>query len=341
MNVSKIDMTELADLLEDRKNNTPQKIALILGSRAGALFHSPSFIDAMAQYSAIPQFFVDMNERERFSTCYSLLKQAKEREAGNDLKITLKQIIKDVRFSMADECMAEFVKQDIFKVILSFNPDDLLYGAFTALDLKKEDDFVEFDLDHIDNHTIDEIRLHDKVKACKVIKFFNDVEAFIHKLDKPQELENIRVCVKTLLERMRIKEVLIVGIDLTWDHMILSSLPSRLKTAWFVNEDEQVKADFCSKYSEIEQIGFVTGTQGRYDKFLRTLYFQLNPGIPPLRYELTSRLQNQLNVMQQELKSLTKVTKDTYDLNLKMHRQIIQLAQQVEEAQKYERDKRE
>lgn len=339
--MSKIDITELADLLEDRKNNNSQKIALILGSRAGALFRSQSFIDAMAHYRASPHFFVDMNERERFGACHALLKQAKEREAGNDLEITLKQTIKDVPFSMADDCMAELVKQEIFKMILSFNPDDLLYSAFTALDLKKEDDFVEFDFDHNDDQTVNEIRLHDKIKACKVIKFFNDVEAFIYKLDKLQELESISACVKTLLERMRIKEVLIVGIDLTWDHIILSALPSRLKTVWFVNEDEQVKDLFCSKYAEVGQIRFITGSQGRYDKFIRTLYFQLNPGIPPHRYELTSRLQNQLNVMQQELKSLNDGMKNLQDGNSRVQRQLTKLSMQVEEAHKHDRDKKE
>jgi archaellum component FlaC len=37
---------------------------------------------------------------------------------------------------------------------------------------------------------------------------------------------------------------------------------------------------------------------------LKALYWQINPGIPPRRYELTGRLQNQLNVMQRDLTSI-------------------------------------
>ena len=49
MDVLGIDIAELAELLEARKNND-QKIALILGSRTGALFRSQCLAEEMALY---------------------------------------------------------------------------------------------------------------------------------------------------------------------------------------------------------------------------------------------------------------------------------------------------
>ena len=68
--VSSIDITELAGILEDRKSNS-QRIAVIIGSRAGALFHSEEFYDELKAYST--RNFADMDERSRFYECYSIL----------------------------------------------------------------------------------------------------------------------------------------------------------------------------------------------------------------------------------------------------------------------------
>src|SRR5262245_33813430 len=126
MDISRIDITELAELLEDRKNND-QKVALILGSRTGALFRSQSFAEEMALFSA--RSLADMNERERFSACYQLLKRAKHQTGRKDLEILLDQKIRNIDFSMADDCLAELVEQKVFKLILSSSVDDLIYHA--------------------------------------------------------------------------------------------------------------------------------------------------------------------------------------------------------------------
>jgi hypothetical protein len=341
IDVSRIDITELTGLLEDRKNND-QKIALLLGSRTGALFRSQSFVEEMAPHSTSTRSFVDGNERERFSECYALLKTAKKQIDRRDLEILLNQKIRNIDFSMADDCLAELVEQKVFKLILSANPDELLYDAFTTLGLKENHDFVDFDLGRLSIvDTVDEILFHEKISACKMIKFYNDVDTFVHSLDKPQIQEEISLCVKSLLDRMRIKEVLIVGLDLSWDSLILSALPSRVKTVWFVNEDEHVKDTFRTTYEGIEQFRFITGGQGGYEKFVKALYWQINPGIPPRRYELTSRLQNKLNVMHHDLTSIKDVLKKLHEEVTHMQRQITKLSHRVEEAIKHERSERE
>lgn len=299
MNISRIGVAELAELLEDRKSEN-QNVALILGSRAGALSRSEGFVDAMALSSKSMLSFVDKNERERFSECYTLLQIEKAKPAIGEIERLLKEKTRDINSSMADSCIAELVEQKVFKLILTTNADDLLYDAFTTLGLKEKQNFVDFDLGRLSiTDTIDEILSYsyEKRNACKILKFYGDIGAFVHRLDKTQMQKEISQGVKTLLERMKIKEILIVGIDLTWDEMILSALPARLETIWFVNEDERVKDAFYSLYQRAEDAKFITGQQGSSEKFFKALYWQINPGIPPL----TSQLQKQLNMMQLDL----------------------------------------
>lgn len=289
-------------MLEDRKNNDP-KIALILGSRTGALFRSESFAEEMAFYST--RAFGGMNERDRFSACYTLLQTAKKQMSSSDLELILRQQIRKVSFSIVDDYLADLVSQKVFKLVLSSNTDDLIYDAFAALGLKEKQDFVDFDLGRQSiTDIVDEIISHEKVSACKVIKFYNDVDAFVHRLDKQQMQEEISQRAKRLLEGMWVEEVLVVGMDPIWDQLILSALPARIKTVWFVNEDEQAKDTFCAKYEGVEEFRFIIGGQGGYEKFLKALYWQISPGVPPRYHELTGQLQHQLKVIQQDLKSI-------------------------------------
>src|SRR5689334_25392500 len=135
MDVSRTDIAELAEMLEDRKNNN-QNFALILGSRTGALFRSQQISEEMALYNSSAHPFVDSKEGGHFSAYYSKLELAKKQRSSNDLKHSLLRDIRNILpFSPADECLAALVKQDLFKVILYCNPDDILYNAFTALEL--------------------------------------------------------------------------------------------------------------------------------------------------------------------------------------------------------------
>ena len=76
--VSLIDVTELSEILEDKKINS-QRIAVIVGSRAGALFRSEEFYDELEPYST--RTFADMDERDRFSECYSILEDIYKRRS--------------------------------------------------------------------------------------------------------------------------------------------------------------------------------------------------------------------------------------------------------------------
>ncbi|HWS84981.1 MAG TPA: hypothetical protein VN207_12075 [Ktedonobacteraceae bacterium] len=333
MDVSRIGIAELAEMLEDRKNND-QNFALILGSRTGALFRSQQFAEEMALYNTSAHSFVDSEERDHFSRYYSLLKIEKKQRSSNDLKHSLNQKIRNIPFSPADECLAALVKQGIFRTVLYCNPDDILYEAFTALELKKREEYAEFDIDLLAmTEDFGRVVYAGNRRTCKVINLYNDIDAFVYSLDKPQEQQERGLYVRKLLDHMSIKEVLIMGIDLQWDDIILDALPSRVKTVWFVNEDEQVKETFRSKYKKIEQFMFITGKHAEYEKILKTLHFQINPGILPRRYEMTSELRHQLNLMQRDLTSIKDGLESLETKVTTIQSQIIRLSQKVQEAQ--------
>lgn len=336
MDVSRIDSAELAELLEQRKKNN-QRIALILGSRTGALSRSPSFVEETMRYSSTStQSFNNMRETEQFSMCYSQLEMAKEDTNKEDFAVFLKQQIKKTNFSIADEFMAGLVEQRIFRVILSFNPDDILYDAFTTIGLKENEHFVNFDLrqllsikdTNLASTIISKFVTHEKTNACKVIKLYNDVETFVYSLNREELQEELGVLVKKLLDRMMIKEALIVGMDTMWDRILLAALPPRIETIWFANEDEQVKETFLSTYEKVKQLRFMIGVQGVYEKVLTALHSQINPGKLPHRYELTSQLQK-LSVMQRDLTIIKDRIEELNDGVTIMQNQITKLSEQA------------
>lgn len=337
MDVARIEIAELATLLEARENEN-QRIALILGSRTGALARSSELLTQEIN-AYLSQLSFSHNERERFSECYASLSTLRKEIWSRDLLELLNKPIESVAFSTVDDCLARLVKQRIFKVILSFNPDDILYHAFQASGLKKDDDFVEFSFSQ---HSVDKIVPSTRRRdACKVIKFFHDVEDFINSLNNPSARDELAPHVRILLERMYIKKVLVVGIDPRWDEIIFSALPGRfIKTVWFVNEDEQVKDAFRAAYPKIEDFRHVTGWHGTYEKFLLSLYFHLNQGIPPLLYEKTLWLENQFNVIQSNLTTIKDGIKNLHDELADVQHKILELSRNIKDASNRERDER-
>jgi hypothetical protein len=82
-----------------------------------------------------------------------------------------------------------------------------------------------------------------------------------------------------LLEKLHIRELLIVGIDLAWDQPILSALPSHLDTIWFINEDHHIKETFIEKCGNIKNFRYLTGSKSDYERFFRLLYWNINHSI--------------------------------------------------------------
>jgi hypothetical protein len=141
--VSPIDITELAEILEDRKSNS-QRVGIIIGSRAGALFRSEEFYDELKAYST--KDLAEMDERSRFYECYSILEDIFKRRSMSIQE--LRAFIEGQIYGPFDtpKHLAELVKDDFFKVIITNNMDDILYDSFKAVGMREKEHFVDFHL---------------------------------------------------------------------------------------------------------------------------------------------------------------------------------------------------
>src|SRR5579859_4544648 len=203
--VSPIDVTELAEVLEERKSNS-QRIAVIIGSRAGALFRSADFYEELKAYST--RSLADMDERTRFCECHSILEDIFRRKA-----MSLKEIRSfiegqiDVHFDV-EEHLAQMVKDDFFKVVVTNNIDDIVYESFKAVGMREKMDFVDFSLGRLScADSIELILSQRKINIRRLIRMAGDIDTFIGNLNRPQAKKAAGECVRNLLDQLRIREV--------------------------------------------------------------------------------------------------------------------------------------
>lgn len=311
--IESVNIAQIVDILEDRKNKTP-KIALILGSRAGALFRSEYLYEELKFYST--RTFTDMTPWERFSECYKVLEQSGGQMSKGDLMNILKYALSKVDSSKADVSLAELIKRNVFKLIISANIDDLLYDALINLGMKEGRDFIDISLSShlIHDELIEEVLHSDKPDACKIIHISDEAKKLVYNLNQPAVHEANGSFVKRLLERLRVKEVMVVGLDPQWDSALMEVLPSKSKTVWFVNEDVNVMFQFLLK-NHAERCSYIAGENGSYEKFLMALYWGMTKDIPgrdDLLLEVLSQfgeVLSQLRIMQSQLAEVKSIVK--------------------------------
>ncbi len=299
-----VNIAEIVNILEDRKNKTP-RVALLLGSRTGALFRSEYLYEELKFYSR--RAFTDMTPWERFSECYNVLQQSDEQMSKGELVKILKHALSGIDFSRADISLAELIKQNVFKIVISANIDDLLYDALMNVGMKEGRDFIDFSLSsHLFQEELVEEVLHsNKPDACKIIRISDEAKKLVYNLNQPAVQEANSSFVMRLLDRLRIKEVVAVGLDPLWDAALMSVLPSKSKTVWFVNEDLMVMYQFLLK-NQVEQCRYITGENGSYEKFLMALYWGINKDIPR-HDDLLLDVLSQLRIMQRQLSEVKSI----------------------------------
>jgi hypothetical protein len=300
--VARIDVAELARDLEARKNDN-QRATLILGSRAGGLFRSDYFYDTMKQFSM--RDFGNLSPREQFSECYSVLN--KGQMSKTDIEVIIGNALHGLRYLTADECVAELAQQGLFKDVFSTNVDDFLEGAFSSIGMKESHDFVTFFPERYPN--VENIVYHVKRTACKIIKLYGDLSTLAFNFARHQVHTESSIIMKSLLGKMLTKEVLVIGLDPVWDEGVLVAFPSHVKTIWLVNEDESVKDILLSQNLGVERIRFVAGGEGSYERFLMSLYWHINKGIPRNFEQILNIAHNQRAILT-DLQYLKEICQD-------------------------------
>src|SRR5947209_20140568 len=123
---------EMAHMLEIRKMSRHSTV-LFLGARAGGLFRSPAFYDAMQRFSKLN--FTTLSLAAQFAECYQVLTWLQSSE--NELNNILYGILRHVEITEADVCLAELIKQGLFDIIVTTNVDALLEQAFLQVKDRK------------------------------------------------------------------------------------------------------------------------------------------------------------------------------------------------------------
>ncbi len=307
--LKKIDLVDLATELEEC-NLKDQKVALILGARTGALFRSQYFKKVMSQYSV--RTLAELSPYESFTECFTILQREKQSFGRVNLRIMLEKALEDIHFSFTEVCLAELVQLKVFKTLITTSASSLLEDAFQTLKMTEYPKEKNGDrLDYLPftpvRHSIHDIAFHENLIACKLIKIHDDVPTFIHNLFTANADRTNSQFSKNLLGLMRVKHLLIVGVDLQWDKFLLSALPDNVETIWFVNEEEAVMQTFYQTYlGRVGLFRHMTGTNGSYDKFLRMLYWQLTNGVSPVYYKLSRNLPEHLLTIRTELEQIKK-----------------------------------
>ncbi len=349
--IEPITITEIAKILEDGKNESP-KIALLLGSRAGALFRSERLYEDLAYYST--RVFADMTPWERFRECYNVLQQTDEEISKSDLIVSLNDALSGIKFSKADIALADLIRQGVFKLIISANVDELLYDAMIRLEMKEESDFVDFRLasSFIQDKIINDIVFHDKKNACKIIHISDEITKLVYELNQPDAQQANSRFIKRLLARLGVKEVLVIGVDAAWDSALMVALPERIQTIWFVNEDREVMDQFFAG-NRAQQCRCIIGKNGSYENFLKVLHWDINKDIPEyynLHFEVLTQLhsmqsqlrstQNQLKVLMSEMEQTKNMVKAFVSEMEQTKNMVKNIARSIEELEKEKRQGR-
>jgi hypothetical protein len=272
---SKSDAQEIAKLLARRKTSFHPTV-LFLGSRAGGLFRSQALLDSMQGFSR--HNLTTLPQQDMFTQSYQFLSGLQSGES--ELHSHLKSFLRDVACSEADRYLAELIRQRLFSIIVSTNIDDLLEQALSKTGMRKPFDFDIVLPENADDLELDysEPRLY-----CRIIKPFGDLATRPYKLVKRNGYLDGNARFKKLLEDTLARDILVVGLDATWDEEIIRAFLPKANSLWFVNEETLLDHPLISRiFQGRQQVRYITGPQGAYEAFFKALHSHLISTAPDL-----------------------------------------------------------
>jgi|SRR5436305_4841640 len=345
--ISRLGIQDMANLLTMRKKNH-QHTVLLLGARAGQLFRSADFYDNLRQVSK--RNFHQLSRIKQFHECYSILTND-TKLSERDLHSILQDSLKNLLVTNADACLASLIRHQYFDEILSTNIDEVLDDALAQTEMKAGRDYQVMSIGR--NSLQDE-----KSCFCRITKVFGDVVSREYTVrERASRLENPEL--KSFLQKLLGKDLLIVGLDPIWDHDIPRVIPMNTKaTLWFVSEDNDImgKSPFLPDILRARHAGYILGREGSYDQFVRKLheclYGNISPNYQSAHSQTLENIQNQVDRMANLILSIEVQLKNVITLQLGTNDQlqglqndhqalfgeIQQLRNELEEIKSRERD---
>ena len=295
--VVKIDIAEIAHALKTRKNNN-QSMVLLLGSRAGALFHSQSFYETMKGYSN--RNFNMLSRQEQFVECYKLLQQG--RFGDREIHSILTHSLREKTAIEVNICLAELVKQDLFDIILSTNVDTFLEDAFKDAGMKEQHDF-DVIIPKPDS-SLHDLIYSDKRLSCKMIKAFGDLGPRVYSVAKRDFYLDSIHNLKGILEHILARDVLVIGFDPAWDAEMLRAFPAGNGSLWLVTEEDvHNRHPLASLAKHGRQVKCITGKMGSSEQFLKALHWHFYERMP-MSYQVVHDMNRELVALRNKLDKL-------------------------------------
>lgn len=283
----KFDVDEIAEWLRKRKSH---RTVLLLGARAGKLFQNDRFYMTLSKFSY--RNFDVLTPVEMFNECFNILNRGffSPADIHGILRHSLNSLV-DSGLSKADLTLAELIKQGYFDEIITTNIDDGLERALLAVGMRE----FEVVVPGLGSSMIS----YEKDFSCRIVKVRGDFAARDYRIGIPSYLDagykgngNLKNFVQHVLTR----DVLAIGIDPTWDKVLLRFLSGGPGTLWFVNEEDE--AAWVPALLEKRDVRTVVGLEGSSDNFLIKLYTYIldntaeNPISSEYARELAERLQS-------------------------------------------------
>lgn len=264
---SQADIEEMAKLLKIRKNSQHPTV-LLLGARAGRLFRSEQFYEALQFFSNVN--FHGLPRIKQFKECYTILTSGKFSEW--DLYSILQAPLKDIGAINADICLASLIKHKYFDEIISTNIDDVLEGALDQTEMRQGRDYEVMRIGP-------DTAYHERSHSCRIIKPFGDLVTRDYTIKgRASRLEHAKS--RTFLQSLLEKDLLIVGIDPTWDRDILRFIPVEPNDSsiWFVSEQEDIiqESSFLSDNLSARCNKTILGYEGSYSSFIPKIHNYLH-----------------------------------------------------------------
>jgi hypothetical protein len=273
-----------------------QGTVLVLGARAGRLFHSNEFYETLKQFG--DPSFSDLPRTKQFEACYRIITRHFDRAATDKL---LTDTLSNVRLTEADIVLAALVKLKVFDVIISTNIGSVLEQSLEYVGMKEQEDFIIYDQD------INEEGFHaDKKGPCQIIKVFGQLSTRKYAIKRNAYLSQNKSLARLLSEKLR-RDTIIIGLDPVWDAEIYQAFHPQGDSCWYINEGTLDESAFSEDVAKARNIRYFVREDGSYAHFVKTLYWQYIETMPASKvlYDIVFRelrqLRDEINKLRDEI----------------------------------------
>lgn len=257
----RLSMQEIAKNLEFRKQ-IQNSATLVLGSRAGGLFRSQALYAMLSDL--ISRNLQELPRSKAFEECYHVFSTWPL--SPTDLHNTIRHALQDVSFSHEDEALARLIQQGYFSDIITTNVDDMLEEALRHVGLRSGQDF-EIVYPGADP-------LHPTPSRIKIIKVFGDFHSRDYAIN--ERLGYLSAENRSFFKSLLYGDLLMVGIDPTWDKELLQACPPIGDTLWYVSEEASLPP-FLVRLLRGRPGSIFSGADGQYSQFFPKLSTQMHP----------------------------------------------------------------